>query len=452
MRRRPLFLISLLLGLLLVVALIGAAARAAAPAPLADGPVRVTSVDTSAYPQVALYVAARDAGGALRADLGRSDFQIVEDGAPVQLTDFVGAGGTAISTALVVDSSGSMDEADKIDGARAAAAAFVDMLRPGDQAAIIDFNSRVHVAEPFTASADRLHAAIDRLQPDGGTALYDGVAAGVDLLKDQPGRRVLLVLTDGQDCRESNDCPDQYGSSRSLDQAIAYASAAGQAVYLVGLGQRGGGSDAGIDEAVLRQIASGTGGEYFYSPAAADLAGLYTSLAGSLQREYRLTYTSPRPFYDGTRRDIQVTVGGDSAGGGYTEAHLINVSSSPLVGAALLLPLLGLLLLPGLIARRRAGQPAPAPLAEPSSGTPPIAAAPVALPDGGMACRHCGAPLRPGARFCGRCGGTQPAPPQAVERRSFCDMCGLPLLANAQFCSSCGEPVLRRPAPQEIHP
>jgi hypothetical protein len=76
-----------------------------------------------------------------------------------------------------------------------------------------------------------------------------------------------------------------------------------------------------------------------------------------VQQEYLLSYTSPRPFYDGTRRDIEVHVAGVTVGGGYTERHLINVVSSPLVGLILLVPLAGLLVVPEVVSRRRKAHP-----------------------------------------------------------------------------------------------
>ncbi|NNJ13018.1 VWA domain-containing protein [Chloroflexales bacterium ZM16-3] len=448
MRRLPLIIVALFLALMLGLALLLPTNRLDSGD---GGQVRVTQVDTSAYPQVSIFTSVDDPAGAPRADLSQSDFQIIEDGSSVDLTGFVGAGGSAISTALVIDRSGSMEDAGKIEGARAAADAFVQLLRPGDHAALISFNNSVRTVAPFTDDQSALHYAIDRLNPADGTALYDGIVAGVDLLRGQPGRRVLLVLTDGQDCREPNSCPVDAGSSHSMREAIDYASAAGQPVYVVGLGERSGGGDSGVDERVLRQIATGTDGTYYYSPDAADLADLYTSLAGSIQGEYQLTYASPRPFYDGTRRDIQVTAAGISAGAGYTERHLINVTSSPLVGAALLLPLLGLLLLPGFLSARRRDAPSLAAESAPPQVAvvpPVIVVAPV--PDRAPAvasqrCVSCDAQLRPGARFCGRCGATQPAPATAShERRTFCDMCGRPLLPGATFCAECGAEVVAR--------
>lgn len=473
------------LALLVAVALILASALGRPGAlPLDGGAARVEQVDTSAYPQITLYVSVRDEDGQPLGGLGSADFAVTEDGAPVELADFAGGGAAPVTAALVVDRSGSMEDDGKIDGAREAAAAFVELMRPGDRAALVAFNDRVELAEPFGEDSEALGAAIGGLRADGGTALYDAVVAGVELLRDEPGRRLLLVLSDGQDCSARFDgCPDEYGSERTLAEAIAFAQEAGQPVAVVGLGDRAAGGQGGIDEAVLRRIAAETGGRYFYAPRAEDLAGLYAELAGDVQQEYRLTYVSPRPFYDGTRRDIQVRAGASVAAGGYTERHLINVVASPLVGVALLVPLAGLLVLPAALRRRRAAGAAPASQgagparalvegrALPTQAAPALSSQPGpalaatgasggsagALPAvfvapaggqapgadaGGRRCAGCAGPLRETARFCPACGATQPvASAPVAERRTFCDMCGRPVEAGAKFCIGCGEPV-----------
>ncbi len=412
----PAAALALLLAVLLVI--ISAIARPPA-APPASGQTRVEQVDTSAYPEITLYISAVDDSGAPKLNLTRDDFVITEDGQPVEIAEFGGPGAESVTTVLVIDRSGSMEEEDKIEGARDAAAAFVDMMRPGDRAALIAFNDKVRLVQEFTADEDELEEAIERLRPDNGTALYDAVVEGVELLRNEPGRRLLLVLSDGQDCSVPFDsCPDDAGSRHTLEEAIAYAQEAGQPVAVVGLGERGSSGDDGIDETVLKQIAEATGGRYFYAPRADELSVLYAGLAADVQREYRLTYISPRPFYDGTRRDIRVSVGGLEAAGGYTERHLINVTSHPLVGVVLLLPLVGLLVLPGMLARRKR-RAAPAPLVgsyQPAgstpvlmtaagSTTPPAAPAPVAAEP--RRCTNCDTPLRPTARFCSRCGAAQ---------------------------------------------
>jgi VWFA-related protein len=380
--------------------------------------------------------------------LAARDFAVTEDGQPVTIDDFAGAAGP-ISTVLVIDRSDSMDENDKIEGAQDAARSFVEQMRPGDQTELITFNQTASVAERFTSSQDDLLRAIDHIDAEGGTALYDSMVAGVDALKQASGRRALLLLTDGQDCRESSICPDEYGSRRGLEQAIAYAEQQGQPVYVIGLGDRAGDERDGIDEGVLRKIADGTSGEYFYAPSGDQLAGLYRKLSAGLQQEYTLTYRSPRPFYDGTRRDIRVSVGGAPAAiGGYVERHLIDVRSDPRVGLLLLLPVLGALLAPTLLRRRPADQRSPAPVVSPPSAidSTPAFGSTIVQPAGLLVipadvarCTSCDAPLlRARARFCAECGAAQPALQVEPPRRIFCDQCGRPMRDGAQFCSHCG--------------
>jgi Ca-activated chloride channel family protein len=430
--------------LLVLMLLLLTALPAAAQAP---GP-RVTQVDSSRYPDVTLYVNVLDASGQPMGGLTARDFAVSEDGQPVEITGFAGGGASPVTTMLVIDRSGSMEESDKMAGARDAARAFVDQMRAGDRTGVIAFNSNARTVEGFTGSQNDLVEAISRIRPDGGTALYDSVVAGVDALKNESGRRALLVLTDGQDCRDSDSCPRDYGSDHSLRDAIDYATQQGQPLYVVGLGDRGSDDTDGIDEEVLGRLARETAGDYFYAPEASQLADLYRRLSSDIQHEYALTYRSPRPFYDGTRRDIQVSVGGaPAAAGRYVERHLIDVRSSAPVGLLLLLPILGALLLPSLLGRGRRGgatpsQASPVPIEfEPQPATSSTIMQPaglVVIPPDVAHCGACDAPLLvAGAHFCSACGAAQAAQSEA-PRRVFCDQCGRPMRAGAHFCSSCG--------------
>ena len=94
-------------------------------------------------------------------------------------------------------------------------------------------------------------------------------------------------------------------------------------------------------------------------------------------------------------------------------------------GAGLLVAALGAVLLGRRSRRRRRAAPPPAPV--------PAARPAAAAPAGGAACRSCGAPLKPGVKFCGSCGAAVPQAPAA------CPGCGQPVAPGARFCGTCGQ-------------
>jgi Ca-activated chloride channel family protein len=396
---------------------------------------RVAQIETQNYPQVTVYVSVTDPSGNFVGGLDSQAFSILEDGAPVTVDSFAAAGSEPIHAVLVIDRSGSMDERRKLEGAQEAALAFVRQMRPEDTTAIITFSDEPFIAKDFTSDRKALERTIEAIHASGATALYDSIIEGVELLQPITGRKALLVLTDGQDQFYAGD--SQRASNASLEEAIEVARSAEISVVTIGLGQKNARNDAaGIDERVLRQIAEQTNGQYFYAPEADELTSLYERQADQLHNEYVLTYTSPRPFYDGTRRNIQVSVNGVAAEEtSYVERHLINVHSSPLVGFGLLVPILALLFAPSLLARRtKPAKASVAPAVAPNAISTPV----------GAPCRDCGAALEPAdARFCQACGSDQQAP----ATPKFCDQCSAALRPNSRFCPGCGHVVMPLPKP-----
>jgi VWFA-related protein len=396
--------------------------------------VTVTQVDNSAYPAVTLYVRVEDGRGNLVTDLPQERFTITEDGTAVALTAFTPSVQGGVRTVLTIDRSSSMAEENKMEGAKAAAIAYIEQLRAQDQAAVVSFDERTDVVQPFTTDQTLLTSRVRRLRLGDCTAIYDGLYESAELIDVESGRRIVIFITDGIDCREIPEVSDR-GSRHSLAEAVERAEETEVPVHVIGLGDRST-TDIrrGIDEEVLRHIADSTGGNYYYAPTAADLENLYRSLAVETQQEYVLSYQSPRPTYDGTRRDIQVSVNSDSgsaasASAEYLEAHLLNIHSDLRVGLLWLIPLLALLVGPTLWQR---WQPAvPPPLPTPSNQWPP----PI---QPAAACPHCHAPIRPGAKFCAACGRSTTvaaAPPR--PQLTHCPSCGNEVRPGANFCSRC---------------
>jgi VWFA-related protein len=334
-----------------------------------DFTAKLAQIDNSKYPEITLYVSVRDRGGQIVEGLREEDFKVTEDGVPVDIIAFSAGIRSAIATVLTIDRSTSMGEEHKMTDARSAATTFVELMREHDKAALVTFNEDVITLQPFTSDKAALKRQIQSLSPGGCTAWYDGVYDSVDLISALEGRRSIILLSDGLDCRE--DWKYRLlgmGSSHTLDEAIQHARNADIPVYTIGFGQRATQEvgNEGFDEVKLQRVAAGTGGKFYHAPDADELKRLYQSLSIEMQKEYVLTYHSPRPTYDGTRRNIIVTVqrgsgeSGVTTGGRYLEQHLVNIRSDPMLFLAFLLSLLLLLVLPTAVSRARRAVSPPA--------------------------------------------------------------------------------------------
>ena len=356
-----------------------------------DFTAELSQIDTSKYPEITLYVSVRDRDGQIVEGLREEDFQVTEDGVSVDIIAFSAGIRSAIATVLTIDRSTSMGTENKMAGAKSAAMTFVELMREHDKAALVTFNEDVMTLQPFTSDKAALKGQIQSLSPEGCTAWYDGVYDSVDLIATLEGRRSIILLSDGIDCREDWKFRLlRMGSSHTLDEAIQHARNADIPVYTIGFGQRATQEvgNEGFDEVKLRRMAAETGGKFYHAPDADELKRLYQSLSVEMQKEYVLTYRSPRPTYDGTRRDIEVTVqrsGGEpgvTTGGRYLEQHLVNIRSDPMLFLAFLLPLLVLLALPAAVSRakRAMSPPAPEPPVQPEPVVPHLPAVPAVPP------------------------------------------------------------------------
>jgi Ca-activated chloride channel family protein len=181
----------------------------------------------------------------------------------------------------------------RMDAAKAAARAFVERQPPAVRLGVVAFSGSGLVTQEVTADRASVIAAIDRLRPDGGTALGRGLQTaltaivGKPVLLDAPGTApgveqqgpdlgyhgsaAVVLFTDG----ENTDQPDP------LDVA-EIASSAGVKVYPVGLGRPEGtvlqidgfSLATALDEPMLREIATRTDGRYLPGADPQALAGL----------------------------------------------------------------------------------------------------------------------------------------------------------------------------------
>lgn len=311
--------------------------------------VLITQVDASQFPRITVYVSVTDAAGEpVAVDPGQIVLQ--ENGVPVALEEVraIGEGeSTALATLLVVDISGSMNQAGKLGGARAAAEVYVRGMQPGDQVGLLVFNTSSHLLQPLTSDQQALLRAIEDLRAGEDTAMYDALVEAVAVLEPLSGRKAVIALTDGMDNR----------SLRTPQEVLALIGTGGLSISTIGLGDPSvqGVSQGGLDEAALRSLAAGAGGTYAIAEDPAALRTVYERYSRALHREYALTYTTAASLRDGLNRSLSVSLGGAAAAEGrYNPGGLVpevaQANTWPLF-FGLLIALLVLLVAPGLLGR-----------------------------------------------------------------------------------------------------
>jgi Ca-activated chloride channel homolog len=306
--------------------------------------MHLSQVDKSDFPIVRIYLYVEDMRGDPLTHLRAGQFRVYEGGAPVTISGFVGPNQLApLASVLVLDCSGSMIVAGKIQALKDAAYAYVLLLKPGDEVGIVPFSSRVGTIVPLTGDKMALSGGLQGLQADGRTAFFDALDQALELLSGIRGRRAVLAITDGMD----------NASWKSETDVTDYARRLGIPIYVIGLGNPNPFVvTEGIDERTLQRIAGNSGGLYFRAPSAAQLRAIYESLARRFQSSYEIAYESPTPLADGTTRQVMaaLTVRGTaaSAPGYYYLPGVVVAASDWRVFIALAIPLLFLLFLPAL--------------------------------------------------------------------------------------------------------
>jgi Ca-activated chloride channel family protein len=254
---------------------------------------------------VSLNVTVADGAGRFVTKLDRDVFSVYEDGIKQQLT-FFNRSNLPIALSVLLDTSASME--DKMQTAQDAAIGFVKKLRPQDFGQIIDFDSRVIIAQPFTNSVPDLEQAIRKTTAGGSTSLHNAIYISLKELKkiqarsaDDVRRQSIVVLSDGEDT----------SSLVGFDEVLELAKRSETAIYAIGL--RGRGPDhvrGAFNEAdfVLRQLSQETGGRVFFARTATELTGIYEQISDELSSQYMLGYQSRNPKRDGAWRRVVVRV------------------------------------------------------------------------------------------------------------------------------------------------
>jgi Ca-activated chloride channel family protein len=193
---------------------------------------------------------------------------------------------------MLFDNSSSVTEAREFEK-KAAIRFFKRVLRPEkDLAALFSVSTGTRLEQPLTKSSDQLVRSIENFpMPQGATALLDGIIKAADYLKEVEGRRVIVIVSDGEDTI----------SDSTFEQAVQAAQAANCQVYVVKTtdfenyiktGVRGGNANIRVlaAERRMQEIALQTGGAVYSPIDERELDRAFNQISAELSQQYILTY------------------------------------------------------------------------------------------------------------------------------------------------------------------
>lgn len=250
-------------------------------------------------------------------DLLKENIEVLENDQRQEIFTFRKEFDLPLTLAMLIDVSGS--ERYTLPLLKDAGGNFVDsVLRPGkDTAAVVRFEGEATVVQGMTSNPSRIRNGLDELSVilpppssvfggatppingrsrQGGTAVWDSIVATCsDLLASEPGRKTIILLTDGRDTN----------SRLKIGDAIDEALRAEVVIYSIGIGDPGFG---GVNEGALIKLSEATGGQAIFPRRARDLDKAFIQLEQDLRQQYLLAYEPRNDLSDGTFRKIEIRV------------------------------------------------------------------------------------------------------------------------------------------------
>ncbi|BCS33918.1 hypothetical protein TBR22_A31460 [Luteitalea sp. TBR-22] len=238
---------------------------------------------------VEVYATVTDEEGRFVTDLRREEFTVLEDGVPQAISTFAD-GDQPVSIALAIDRSASMDGG-RLEAAQRAGREMLLELGAQDKAMLVAIGSEVEVSVPLTDDRRAVDAALQALDPWGSTALHDAIVTAFDAIERAPGRRALVLVSDGR----------ERHSRRSADDVLARVRASDVLAYPVVLERE--------KTTLFAQVAAMTGGQALRVARPRELPAVLRRIATELRHQYLLGYQPARPQVAGEYRAIEVRVG-----------------------------------------------------------------------------------------------------------------------------------------------
>jgi VWFA-related protein len=241
---------------------------------------------------VSVAAVVRDKKGRFVSDLSREDFIVVEGGEPRKIVGFEAERNGPVKLAVLFDISGSMRVGSRAVDARQAARHLFSALKPGDQAALFSFDTRLDQVHGFTTDFAKLESAIEHVEaPYGQTSLYDAIAETARSVAAEAGsngklpqRAAVVVLTDGVDTKSLLTAPQVSGIASSIDVPVYVVAVMAPIDDPARL------EDENMISGALKDLSMWTGGELFVASAPAHASLASRQIVDELRNQYLLAF------------------------------------------------------------------------------------------------------------------------------------------------------------------
>jgi VWFA-related protein len=268
---------------------------------------------------VNLYFNVKDHHGGLVGGLNKDDFQVFEDGKPQTIKRFEREADQPLTLGILIDTSVSQTRV--LPMTREIGASFLrDVLRPKDMAFLISFDVNVDLLQDYTSSAHDLRVALDKTHINGGggfgggvpgigqgplptgsiprgTLLYDAIyLASNEKLRQEVGRKAIIILTDGEDQGSQMRIQDAIEAAQKSDVIVYVILEADRAYYPAG-------------DSEMKKVCGETGGRVIDVGNNYDkLKRAFQQVSEELRTQYNIAYTPTNQKRDGTFRKIEIKV------------------------------------------------------------------------------------------------------------------------------------------------
>lgn len=247
-------------------------------------------------------VTVRDEDGNLVSDLEAADFVVKEDGREQALQVFAPAADPeereelVLNLGMLFDTSSSMR--DNLELSQRSAIRFLDSIPRARDLILIFFDRDIRISRYSSENQQGIFERILETESEGYTALYDSIAVYVSRIMGTPGRKVLVIFTDGDDTT----------SSTSPAEVIQLVRSTSVTIYPIAFSsdRRSGRRIEVRARSFLGELAKSSGGKVFRPLAYRELADIYNRILDELNGQYVLGYVSDNPERDGKYRRLEV--------------------------------------------------------------------------------------------------------------------------------------------------